>query len=144
MNVITCNWVAVILEYKKQADDKTRNPGFPSGIPGGIYSRFYVIATSSCTSRVGVCCRLLNLSMDNNTILGFPDTSGDYRSLNSKYGTPYKPETLPRSQPRCTGLVGQGPMNTLGPTQLLLVQCSAVLDNFLLLCIFLASKLNSH
>ena len=66
------------------ADDKTRN----SGIPHRIYSRFYIIVTSSCTSRVGVCCCLLSLSMDNSTVLGFPDTSGDYRSLVSKYRTP--------------------------------------------------------
>ena len=61
------------------ADDKTRNPR----IPGGIYSRFYVIATSNCTSWMGVPCRLLNqeLSMDKSTVLGFSDTSGDYKEL---------------------------------------------------------------
>ena len=69
---------------------------FRTEIPGGIYSRFYVIATSSCTSRVGVCCRLLNLSMDNSTVLGFSDTSGDYKGLVSKYRITYTRETLPR------------------------------------------------
>ena len=48
-------------------------PGIPDRIPGGIYSHFDV---SSCTSRMSVCCCLLNLSMDNNTVVGFPDTGG--------------------------------------------------------------------
>ena len=63
--------------YVYTANDKPRNPGRNLF----LYSRFYVIAMSSCTSWVGVCCSLLNLSMDNSTVLGFHDTSGDYRSF---------------------------------------------------------------
>ena len=88
----TCSYCHYNYNQLRLADDKTRNPG----ILGGIYSRFYVIATSSCTSWVGVCCRLLNLSMDNSTVLGFSDTSGDYKGLVSNYRTPYTQETLPR------------------------------------------------
>ena len=47
-------------------------------------------------ARVGVCCHLLNLSMDNSTVLGFSDTSGDYKGLECKYRTLYTRETLPR------------------------------------------------
>ena len=86
--------------YVLLANDKTQNPGIP-GENYWIYSRFYVIVTSSCISRVSVCCRLLNLSMDNSTVLGFPDASGDYRNLVCKYRTPYMRETLPRQ------LIGQ-------------------------------------
>ena len=64
-----------IISHYNTANDKTWNPVIWYGIPGGIYSHFNVIATSSCTSRVGVCCHLLNLSMDNSTVLGFPDTN---------------------------------------------------------------------
>ena len=38
----------------------------------------------------------LILSMDKSTVLGFSDTSGDYKGLVSKYRTPYTWETLPR------------------------------------------------
>ena len=64
--------------------------------PGRIYSCFYVITMSSCTSQLGVCCGLLNPSMDNSTVLGFLDTSGEYRSLVDRKWTPYTRETLPR------------------------------------------------
>ena len=73
-----------------EANDQTRNSGRNS------WRSFYVIEMSSCTSWVGVCCRLLNLSMNNSTVLDFPDTSGDYRSLVSKYRSSYMRETLPR------------------------------------------------
>ena len=95
------NWfIRIVLMCKCQsyvlpANDKTQNPGIP-GENYWIYSRFHVIVTSSCISRVSVSCHLLNLSMDNSTVLGFPDTSGDYRSLVCKYRTPYMRETLPR------------------------------------------------
>ena len=89
-NVSTCmNTVSVKKTSNIQANDKIRNPC-------GFYSRFYVIVMSSCTSQVGVYCRLLNLSMDSNTVLGFPDTSEDYKSLVSKYRTPHTREMLSR------------------------------------------------
>ena len=61
--------------------------------------------------------------MDNSTVLGFPDTSGDYKGLLSKYRTPYKRETLPRSRPWVSWT---GPNIYVGPRQLLLVQCFRV------------------
>ena len=122
----------------KMADDKTRNCGILHGILGGIYSRFYVIATSSCTSWVGVCCHLLNLSINNSTVLGFPDTSEDCRSLNSKCRTQYKWETMPG----CTGLIGRGLTCLRWAPPNYYWFC--VLHDFLHMCIFLARKLNSH
>ena len=70
----------------KTADDKTRNSGrnlfmFLHHCDEQLYK------PSGC---------LLNLSMDNSTILGFSYTSGDYKGLVSTYRTTYMWEMLPR------------------------------------------------
>ena len=82
-------------------------PGIPEFCTEFIHV-YTSLRRASCTSLVCVCCRLLSLSMDNSTVLGFPDTSGDYKGLVS-----IEPCTNRRRCPDLgPGLVGWDPTYT--------------------------------